>query len=229
MTRNIETGNLYHVYNFGIDDRDIFTDPLDSFRFTKALEYFNTTKSTKFFELFKDEHGLAPRTKSLKTKERERQDTSEKLVSIIAFCLNTDHFHLVLRQEVEGGIAAFMKKLSVGYTNYFNKRYVRRGSLFAGRYRSEPIKTKADLQYVSAYVNLNNHVHDLEGNSHIVRSSMRDYINPDNAYGFVSTSDVLYSFGGSREEYLNFAQETVQFIIDTREQNKNFLRKELHE
>ena len=229
MTRNIETGGLYHIYNFGVDSRDIFSDPLDSFRFTKALEYFNTTRSTKFFELFKDEHGLAPRKRSMRTREREKDQEPERLVSIIAFCLNTDHFHIVLRQEVEGGIAAFMKKLSVGYTNYFNKRYERKGSLFAGRYKSEPINTKADLQYVSAYVNLNNHVHDLEGNSHIVRSSMRDYVNPDNAYGFVSTSDVLYSFGGSREEYLNYAQETVQFIIDTRETNKNFLKKELHE
>ena len=229
MTRNLHVGGLYHVYNFGVDGRDIFSDPLDSFRFTKALEYFNTTSSTKFFELFKDEHGLSPRTRSLRKREEEQRDKPEKLVSIIAFCLNTDHFHIVLRQEVEGGVALFMRKLSVGYTNYFNKRYKRRGALFQGRYKSEYIEPGADLQYVSAYVNLNNHVHDLEGNSHICRSSMRDYVNPDNAYGFVATSDVLYSFGGSREEYMDFAQETVQFIIDTREHNKNFLRKELHE
>lgn len=228
--RNLHVGGFYHVYNFGVDGRDIFTDPLDSFRFTKALEFFNSTNSKKFFEIFKDEHGLSPRTQSLKTKQRLLEHKEEKLVSIIAFCLNSDHFHLVLKQEAEDGVAQFMKKLSVGYTNYFNRRYRRKGSLFSGRYKSEYIEPGADLQYVSAYVNLNNHVHDdIDNNSHVVRSSMRDYINPDNAYGFVSTADVLYSFGGRRDEYLEYAHETVQFIAEVRLKDKNFLKKQLLE
>jgi hypothetical protein len=70
---------------------------------------------------------------------------------------------------------------------------------------------------------------DLDNNSHVVRSSMRDYINPDNAYGFVSTADVLYSFGGRRDEYLEFAHETIQFITEVRLKDKNFLRKQLLE
>jgi len=139
-----------------------------------------------------------PRTPSAR---RRCTKKDKKLVSIIAFCCNDNHYHLVLKQEAPDGVARFMKKMSVGYTNYFNKRYDRTGSLFGGRYKSEKIENGADLQYVSAYVNLNNHVHtEREQNSHVVRSSMRDYSNPDNGYGFVATEEVLGSFDGTRDE-----------------------------
>lgn len=224
--RNLRVGGFYHVYNQGVDKRDIFMDPLDSFRFSKALEFFNTTNPSKFYELFKDEYGLSQRT-PLANKERNK---GKRLVSIVAFCLNPNHFHIVLKQEHPEGIARFMKKLSVGYTNYFNGRYNRSGSLFAGRYKSQGIEKDADLQYVSAYVNLNNHVHDdVEENTHVIRSSMRDYVSPDQGVGFVDTSEVLFAFEGNREDYFNFAQETVEFITETRKNNRNFLKAELLE
>ncbi len=225
--RNLRVGGFYHVYNQGVDKRDIFMDPLDSFRFTKALEYFNTTGPTKFYELFRDEHGLTPRTASVR---RRCTKKDKKLVEIVAFCCNENHYHLVLKQRVPGGISTFMKKLSVGYTNYFNRRYERAGSLFAGRYKSERIGNGADLQYVSAYVNLNNHVHgEEETNSHVVRTSMRDYSTPDTGYGFVATEEVLQGFGGARSEYIQFAYETIEFITETRKRDKTFLKKELLE
>lgn len=224
--RNLRVGGFYHVYNQGVDKRDIFMDPLDSFRFAKALESFNTTNSTKFYELFKDEYGLSDRT-PLANKKRKK---GKKLVSVVAFCLNPNNFHIVLKQESKDGVALFMKKIAVGYTNYFNSRYDRSGSLFAGRYKSQEIEGDADLQAVSAYVNLNNHVHDEYGeNTHIVRSSMRDYISPDDGMGFVDTTDVLYQFDGTRDEYFSFAQETVEFITEARKRNKNFLKTELLE
>lgn len=226
--RNLRVGGFYHVYNQGVDKREIFMDPLDSFRFIKALEHFNTTGSTKFYELFRDEHGLVPREQLLVTKAKSKKH--KKLVSIIAFCCNPDHFHIVLKQESKDGVAIFMKKMAVGYTNYFNSRYKRSGSLFAGRYKSEKVEDGADLQYISAYVNLNNHVHDISGEeSPVVRSSMRDYINPDTGCGFVDTSEVLFTFSGGREEYLDFAHETVEFITEARRKNKDFLKKELLE
>lgn len=226
--RNLRVGGFYHVYNQGVDKREVFMDPLDSFRFIKALEYFNTTGSTKFYELFRDEHGLVPREQLLVTKTKSKKH--KKLVSIVAFCCNPDHFHIVLKQESKDGVSIFMKKMAVGYTNYFNSRYERSGSLFAGRYKSQEVKNDADLQYISAYVNLNNHVHDIPAEiSSVVRSSMCDYSNPDGGCGFVDTSDVLFGFGGGRDEYLNFAHETVQFIAETRMTNKNFLKKELLE
>lgn len=225
--RNLRVGGFYHVYNQGVDNRDIFMDPLDSFRFTKALEYFNTTGQTKFFELFRDDHGLTLRTPSSR---RRCTKKDKKLVDIIAFCCNDDHYHLVLKQLAPDGVSRFMKKMSVGYTNYFNRRYERGGPLFSGRYKSVEVQSTADLQYVSAYVNLNNHVHSKEEqNSHVVRSSMRDYSNPDNAYGFVATDEVLRGFVGTRKDYEGFAYETVEFIQEARQKNKNFLKQELLE
>ncbi len=44
------------------------------------------------------------------------------LVEIVAYCLNPNHYHLIVKQISEKGIERFMQKIGTGYTNYFNKR-----------------------------------------------------------------------------------------------------------
>jgi len=66
-------------------------------------------------------------------------DKGKPLVSIGAWCLMTNHFHLLLRQEVDGGITKFMRKLGVGYSMFFNIKYQRKGALFGGLFKSKLI------------------------------------------------------------------------------------------
>src|SRR3989338_1949086 len=66
-------------------------------------------------------------------------DKGKPLVSIGALCLMTNHFHLLLRQEVDGGITKFMRKLGVGYSMFFNIKYERAGALFGGLFKSKLI------------------------------------------------------------------------------------------
>lgn len=66
-------------------------------------------------------------------------DKGEPLVSIGAWCLMTNHFHLLIRQEVDGGITKFMRKLGVGYSMFFNIKYQRKGALFGGLFKSKLI------------------------------------------------------------------------------------------
>lgn len=220
------TGAFWHVFNEGVNKSEIFYDPLDSWRFLKALESFNTTARVKFFELFSDEHGHASRTPQEKT---ERKRTREKqLVQVVAFSLNPDHYHLLLKELVPGGIPLFMKKVAGGYTTYFNKHHERTGPLFSGRYKSVAITSDAQLQYLSAFINLNHHIHDISAeDSHVIRSSITTYADPDKGYDFVDTSELLFSFEGTREEYIQYSHETVDFIRNQKQQDKDFLRKEL--
>lgn len=51
------------------------------------------------------------------------------LVAFIAYCLNSNHYHFILKQLVDSGISEFMKRLG-GYAKYFNIKYKRVGSLF---------------------------------------------------------------------------------------------------
>jgi len=63
-----------------------------------------------------------------------------KLVDIICYCLNSNHYHLLVKQTTKNGISKFMHKLSLGYTSYFNDKYRRIGSLFQGKYKFKPVK-----------------------------------------------------------------------------------------
>lgn len=65
-----------------------------------------------------------------------------------------NHFHLLLRQLVDGGISLFMRKLG-GYPLYFNKKYNREGPLFQGRFKAVNIKTDAQSTAVVSYIHLN--------------------------------------------------------------------------
>ncbi len=83
----------------------------------------------------------------------ERGD--ELLVDICAYCLMPNHFHLLLRERVEGGISRFMQKLTTAYTMYFNKRYERSGTLLQGRFKATHASRDEYLSYLVAYIHLN--------------------------------------------------------------------------
>jgi REP element-mobilizing transposase RayT len=83
-------------------------------------------------------------------------DRGEPLVSIGVWCLMTNHFHLLIRQEVDGGITKFMRKLGVGYSMYFNIRYERSGALFGGLFKSKLIGTDDNyMRQLFGYIHIN--------------------------------------------------------------------------
>jgi putative transposase len=79
----------------------------------------------------------------------------QSLVSVLAYSLMPNHFHLVLEQLVEDGISSFMRKLSTGYSMYFNTRYEHSGVLFQGRFKSSHIDSESYFRYIFSYVHLN--------------------------------------------------------------------------
>jgi putative transposase len=43
----------------------------------------------------------------------------------------------------------------MGYAQYFNKKYARKGTLFEGRYKSVPIKNASHFTYIPYYIHFN--------------------------------------------------------------------------
>ena len=108
----------------------------------------------------------------------------------------------------------FIQKLSAGFTRYFNERYDRSGVLFQGKFKARHITHEDDLLKMSAYVNLNNKVHQLSTRStKLVRSSFKEY--EHGVKGLCDTSLILKSFS-SGKKYATFAQATVNDIIKYR-------------
>ena len=146
MTRTTQfaPSEFYHIYNRGVDRRDIFLDERDYRRFLRLLFLSNSLApihlSNLHFSLESEVYKL----------ERE-----EPLVDIGAYCLMPNHFHILLKENVPNGTSLFMQKLSTGYTMYFNKRYERSGALFQGRFKAEHVGTDPYLRYLFSYIHLN--------------------------------------------------------------------------
>ncbi len=79
--------------------------------------------------------------------------TNYKL-ELYAYCLMGNHIHLLIKEGVED-ISASLKRLSVGYVQWYNKKYKRCGHLFQDRFLSEPVEDDGYLLIVSRYIHLN--------------------------------------------------------------------------
>ena len=73
---------------------------------------------------------------------------------IHAYCLMTNHYHLVV-ETVEGNLSAGMRQLNGVYTQYFNRTHGRVGHVFQGRYKGILVERDSYLLELSRYVVLN--------------------------------------------------------------------------
>lgn len=85
------------------------------------------------------------------------KEWKEKLgAKVYAYCLMTNHVHLVLDPGAdETSIGKLMKRLAGRQTRYVNYLEQRTGSLWEGRYKSSPIETETYLLACSRYVEMN--------------------------------------------------------------------------
>jgi len=136
--------------NRGVEKRDIFLKNQDYSRFILALELFNTRSEINIWQLIARAGTVPARTRL----EAQRNQKHEAIVELMAFTLMPNHYHLIVREIVEGGIGLFMKKLG-GYSTYFNKQYNRVGSLLQSRYKAVKITNDAQLTNTFCYVHTN--------------------------------------------------------------------------
>lgn len=137
-------GEYYHVYNRGVDKRNIFNEPRDYQRFLYHLLACNDTQP-----LLNSQFHYRGSASIVSRKEKE------PLVDIICFCLMPNHYHLLLKQRGENGIPLFMQKVGTGCTMYFNTKYDRSGVLFQGAFKSIHIDKEGYLAHLTRYIHLN--------------------------------------------------------------------------
>ena len=141
-------GEYYHIYNRGIDKRTIFESKEDYKRFIMLLHLSNSINVIRLDNLI-----LCNRRSF---KEVMTIDTEAPIVSIGAWCLMPNHFHILIKEDEEGGITKFMRKLCTGYSMYFNRKYNRQGSLLGGVFKSRLIGNDDNyMKYLFSYIHLN--------------------------------------------------------------------------
>ena len=134
-------GEFYHLYNRGTEKRVLFEDTRDHERFLSLLYLCNSKKPVTVRELPKG---------ALFDVER-----GKTLTEVGAYCLMPNHFHILVKEKIENGVSAFMKKLSTAYSMYFNKKYNRTGSLFEGSFKATHAIDDEYLKYLFSYIHLN--------------------------------------------------------------------------
>jgi len=171
--------------------------------------------SVKEFNIVKPIGSIKERM--IELKESSGVQHPKPLVSIVCYCFNPNHFHFILKQEVDGGISEFFKRLLGGYTNYFNLIHKRNGALFQGRFKSKLINDDAYFLKIRPYTHLNYLVHDIpKEKAHLVLSSEKEY--DTNNFTFISgkeAKDVLDFYGGN-ENFKKECLNTISFIRDER-------------
>src|SRR3989344_4219158 len=202
--QTIVTGEYYHIYNRGVDKRNIFSDKNDMRRFIESMIEFNQVD------------GIISLSNLRKT-EIESKALSEPLVAFVAYCLNPNHFHFVLKQLVDGGIAKFMQKLQGGYTYYFNVKNFRSGSLFQGTFKSHLINDENYFNKTLGYVNKNYAIHTIPKNKQdLIFASDREYENNNfNVVSKIEGDRILGIFNGSRD-FKKHCDEIVEIIRQQR-------------
>lgn len=196
------TSEYYHIYNRGVDKRDIFNDKKDLHRFVESICEFNQIEVITSLANLRKSKQIAPKALS-----------ENPLVSIVVFCLNPNHFHFVLKQLKEGGIAKFMQKLQAGYTSYFNIKNSRTGSLFQGPFKSNIMGNENYFNKILGYTNKNYQVHNIPKNKmNLVFASDHEYEN--NNFKIVSREEgerILEIFNGNKN-FKKHCDEIVSII-----------------
>ena len=72
-------------------------------------------------------------------------------VSIIAYCLMSNHVHLLLH-DPDRNLSDMMKAIGISYAAYYNKRYEHSGHVFQGRFMSIGVENDAALLNVIRYI-----------------------------------------------------------------------------
>ena len=207
-----------HVFNRGNRKQEIVRDDKDRERFVQMLYYFN------------DEYAPLNLWKSDFHNKFERPaewPERDPLVKVHGFTLMDNHYHLVLGEMKESGIAKFMQKLGTGMTNRFNTRYKETGRLFQGAYKARRINSDNYLEYLAVYVHVKNVFELYPGGlknalTHVddaftfavgyPYSSLGAYFSNDHVRTPIIAADIWQETFKNKSEFKEFARNCIEFV-----------------
>lgn len=187
-SRDISEGEYYHVYNRGVNKQDIFYDERDWVRFLISILFSQSPLDvnnpgylvTKFIG-----HPMLDNSKLLGRVVKDRY------VELVGFCLMPNHFHLIVKEHKEGGIAKYMQRVQNAYTKYFNTKHQKSGHLFQGPYKIVHVEDNEQLLYLSAYIHRNPLDLPKSVISKIIGHPMLDKMKKEEIYPWSSYQDYL--------------------------------------
>lgn len=209
----IENG-CYHIYNRGVEKRNIFLNHQDYIVFLHFLKRYLTK----------------PPENPNEVRPRFRSDLFDK-IQLICYCLMPNHFHLLIKQSTKEAITIFMRALTNSYVRYFNAKYQRRGVLFETRYKGVLVETEPQLLHLTRYIHCNSI--DLievgprpgptsQGVTDYPYSSYRDYLGWRKTE-WVHSEEILTFFKTAQKMSLKDCLSYQSFVEDYKENPEEIL------
>ncbi len=147
---------LVHVISRSVEERKIFDDEVDCFRF--IFQMYAANIGSPVHTLWRNDI-IKIAQAILSGEEISSKFISQEhppFVDFLDFSLVVNHVHLYLVSNIENGIPLYMQKLNTGFAKYFNLKHGRKGALFGSRYRGVAVKTQFQSDAVSRYVGVIN-------------------------------------------------------------------------
>src|ERR1700687_4914865 len=113
-----------------------------------GLAYHITARGVKKLPIFHEEEDYQRFLRFLS------QTRHEFPFQLHAYCLMTNHFHLLL-QTVSCSLSQTMQYFNRIFAAWFNRKHGHVGHVFQGRFHSIPVQTDAYFTTVSRYIHLN--------------------------------------------------------------------------
>jgi len=204
----LENDCYYHVLNRGVNSEKITKTSEDAWRFMGAFEYYRFVDTPFSYKFFLD---LSPVQQGIIMQQMKKDD--RRYIDIITFNWMPNHFHFLLKQNIDGGITKFIHHLSTSYSKYFNARYRRTGSLFGSRFKSVKIENEEQLLHVNRYIHLNTYSAGITKSfNELIQypfSSLREYLGLDKT-NIYQKDDILYAFK-DRDLYSKFLENRAEY------------------
>jgi putative transposase len=172
----------YHVYNRGVEKRDIFLDDQDYTVFLGLLKKFLVG---------------AP----LPETNRHVSKIYGDKVEFLAYCLMPNHFHMLFYQIDEKALSGLMRSLATAYVMYFNDRYQRVGPLFQGTFKASQILKDSYLEHITRYIHLNP-----DDYKEYPYSSLANYTGRKQS-SWLRPQRILELFEGNSQAYTEFVED----------------------
>ncbi|MFH1536285.1 MAG: transposase [Patescibacteria group bacterium] len=148
------SNSYYHIYNRGVEKRPIFQDDQDRAVFLSYLKtYLMPKDEAKLKRIIADEK--SPWKEKDQALKLLRLNNFHGEITLLAYCLMPNHFHLLIKQKSPESIDKFMNSHATRYTMYFNKKNKRVGSLFQNVYKAVGVESDAQLLYLTSYIHRN--------------------------------------------------------------------------
>lgn len=195
------THHFYHIFNRGVEKRETFSGHRDYDRFLQTICYYQF-------------NGPKPKFSTYTRFRLQNFNQNPKIVDVNCFCLMSNHFHLLIKQNKDMGIHEFMTKLLNSYTRYYNTKHNRVGHLFQGQFKAVQIEDEYQLSQVSRYIHLNPFVSDITKEyENYPYSSYRDYLHPPTNPTITTVNPILANFRDS-EDYRSFVKDYESYGLE---------------